>query len=272
MKLVTDNAQAPVFFTMQDPWAGDGDEGQGAADGTGGSDGGDQAGTIMAGGESNDGEGGQQFTVPDKFIVNGQDGALDHQKTLQKVLGSYGELEQRAGTLGLPPKTAEEYQLESYLPEGFTPEPEREKATLAEFHKLGLTNKQVQGVMKLYGGTIGEAVQQQAKALETLQGEWGDQLENKIARNREVLRLANIPELAEAMKLPVIGNNVGIIKLLDFVATELGEDKIPNDATPMSAEDVDSLRKSAAYTDPKHPDHAATVKKVNSFYKQTYRD
>lgn len=270
MKLTTDNATAPVFFTMQDPAAGDGEAG-GAAGGTEGGGEGGQGGTIMDGGGNDGGEGGQQFTVPEKFIVNGQDGALDHQKTLQKVLGSYGELEQRAGTLGLPPKTADEYQLEAYMPDGYEAVPEREKATLAEMHKLGLTNKQVQGVLKMYGAHIGEAVQHQAQTLQTLRDEWGDQTEARIGRNKEVVRLANIPELNDAMKVPAIGNHVGIIKLLDFVANELGEDRLPNTAETVSADDFETLRRSDAYLDAKHPDHKATVAKVNAFYRAQSR-
>lgn len=67
------------------------------------------------------------------------------------------------------------------------------------------------------------------------------------------------------------GNDAGIIRLLAKIGSEISEDQPLGMATPTpSAEDVKSLMASEAYMDSKHPEHAATMEKVQRFYLKHY--
>lgn len=65
------------------------------------------------------------------------------------------------------------------------------------------------------------------------------------------------------------GSDPDFIRLMAKVGAELGEDTLPaGGLTNVEAETLESLRKSEAYNDAKHRDHAATVAKVSMLYEK----
>jgi hypothetical protein len=67
------------------------------------------------------------------------------------------------------------------------------------------------------------------------------------------------------------GSDPDFIRLMAKVGAELGEDRLPNGGlTTLETDTLESLRRSEAYRDAKHPDHAATVAKVSSLYRKLH--
>jgi hypothetical protein len=214
--------------------------------------------------------------IPEKFRVMAADGqAVDHQATLQKVLGSYTHLEKRVGTGDLPPKSADEYKLEKYLPEGYEEKPEAMKPILAKMHTLGLTQKQVQGVMGIYGETLGSALatekQTHQAAVAALQSEWGDKFKENLATANLVVNAIATPEERAILQQPKYSNDPFLLKFLAKVGAEFREDRLPAQLTDGEADNIDALRTSEAYRDSKHPDHKRVVAQVNEAYKRGYK-
>ncbi len=255
------------------PAGGDGDPGAGGG-GEGGQGGGLLNGKPPAGGDGDPGgKGGQHFQIPEKFVVKGADGAEDWQGTALKVAQSYQHLEKRMGSGDLPPESAEGYQLENYLPEGYERNAEAEKPLLGKFHELGLSNKQAQGVMSLYGEVLGNALATEKTSMESamqrLQSEvWTKpgEYQRNLDRSNFALSLADDALVQRITNNPQLMNNPDVIELLAFFGSEFEEDRPPEDLTPGEIEDMESLRHSEAYLDPKHPDHKRTVEKVSAYY------
>lgn len=259
--MTTDNAIAPVF-TRRDPRAGD----DGAAD--------DQ--TLL----NDDTQGGGQigaFEIPEKFMVKGADDQPDFKAIVEKLGQSYSHLEKRLGTGDLPPKSADEYKLENYLPEGMETNQEALKPILGEFHKLGLTQKQVQGVMNTFGQTVAAGQEAQKASFEAgsaaLKTAWGEQYASNMTAAKTALSAytAEQPELAEALKNPKYANDPVIIRLLAAVGADLNEDNPANGMDGAAAESIDEIRRSKAYLDPKDPGHTDAVRKVNEAYSKGYK-
>lgn len=65
------------------------------------------------------------------------------------------------------------------------------------------------------------------------------------------------------------GSDPDFIRLMAKVGAELGEDRLPDGGlTSVETETLESLRKSEAYNNAKHPDHAKIVAKVKALYEK----
>lgn len=276
-----------LMFGMSGIWikcdlmpGNDGDAGAGGAGGNG------DAGAGGAGGQQSlinpdqGSQGGQQgngdFEIPEKFRVMGEGDQLDHKRTLAKVLESYGHLEKRIGSGDLPPKSADEYKIEPFLPEGLESDAEKMKPILSALHEVGLTNKQVQGVLKLYGGLVGSGMAQEKQSFEAaqtaLKTEWGDKYEENLSFVNLAVNAYGTPEERQALSQPKYGTDPVILRLLAKVGADLRkEDNLPDKISDEETNDIDQLRTSEAYTNPKHADHARVKALVNAAYAKGYK-
>ncbi|KAB0665647.1 hypothetical protein F6V25_07960 [Oryzomonas japonica] len=221
--------------------------------------------------------GAQPFTVPDKFMVKGADEQPDYKAIVEKMGQSYNHLEKRLGTGDVPPKTADEYKLDKYLPDGFDAKPEAVKPILEKFHKAGLTNAQLQVVMGTFGEQLSAGLAAEkaghAQATEALKKTWGESFgQNMGAANTALAAYtADDPELKAQFSDPKLANNPAIIRLLAKVGADLGEDRPAGGLDGATAESIDEIRKSKAYTDSKDPGHAEAVRKVTEAYAKGYK-
>ncbi|HEY6872782.1 MAG TPA: hypothetical protein VI298_08665 [Geobacteraceae bacterium] len=259
----------------RDPQAGDD-----AAGGDAGAAGGDQsgatgdAGAAAAAAGSGGGQAAAALSIPDKFLVKGEGDAVNHEATLQKVLASYGGLEKRFSAVGDTPAAATDYQLQPFLPEGYESKPEGMAPVLDAFHKLHMTNAQVQGVMNLFGQTLGQGMLAEKAAMEQgralLKEAWGDNYDKNMNLANSAVAAFASPEERQAIAAdPKLMANPVFIGLMAKIGADLHqEDTLPNDANGAGSESLESLRSNPAYADSKHPDHKAIVAQVNALYKQ----
>lgn len=216
----------------------------------------------------------QQFELPDKFKVAKEDGSVDWEQVARKGITSYRELEKRMGAVELPPKSADEYKLEKWLPDGYEANPDNLKPIMSKMHELGLNNKQVQGVLSLYGEQLnaGLAAEKQSfeSAIATLKEKWGGEAQKNLElANTAVGVYATDEEKAFLQSNPQKANDPFWLSIFARVGADLGEDKLPNQNTPSGGDnELDALRKSPAYWDEKHPEHRATVAKVTALYEK----
>lgn len=278
-----DNAKAPgrKIFTLPLPCPrgeGDGseDDGGGAQGGDGGGSSDEQNNQQQGSQEGGDGGGDAAIEIPEKFRVMSESGELDHQATMQKVLGSYTHMEKRLGSGDVPPKSAEEYKLEAFLPEGFEADQEKMKGHLGYFHGLGLTNSQVQGVMNRFGFVLGEGVASEKAGFEAAQAElkenWGADFEkNKSLSNLVVATFADKEDIA-ALQDPKVANNPPLQRLLAKIGLDLTTEDRPagGEDSGSGGDSIEALQKSKAYWDPKHPEHTATKAKVTAYYEKKF--
>lgn len=268
--MTTDNAKAPVFYRKRDLAAGNdtppvdaGSQNPPPSDG---------GGTLLD--PATGGEG--QFEVPEKFLAKKEDGSVDWEAVTKKAIPSYRELEKRLGSGELPPKTADEYKVEKFLPEGFEANPEAMKPVLGKMHELGLNNKQVQGMLTLYGDLLGQGVATEKasmeQALTNLKAYWGDETPKNLELANKAVAVYADDEEKKLLSDPKIANNPALLRLLAKVGADLGEDRIPGGSSTGGGDsELESLRRSEAYWDDKHPDHKATVDKVAKHYEKMHQ-
>lgn len=279
------------FLSIADPHARDGEGGEGGAGGEGGEGGaagqgggllGDQGGAGGEGGAGGAGGAGgedEEFTIPEKFLAKTADGAIDYQAVLKKALPAYTAMEKRMGSGEAPPKSADEYKLEPYLPEGSTIPPESEKRIFGDMHALGLNNKQLQGVMGLFGTYLGENIAQEKASMESamssLKTVWpgeGEYDKNLKQANYALKMLAPAPLYKSVTSDPKLMSNPALVQLLAAMGDELKEDTSREHLDDATTESIGTLKRSPAYLDTKHPDHKSVVAQVSEAYSKGYKD
>lgn len=147
-------------------------------------------------------------------------------------------------------------------------------------HKLGLNNKQAQGILEFYKSTIEQSVKEQnvtmesaqANATNELRKEWGRSFDENLQRAASVAKTYLEPELLDT---PLrdgtrLGDNPKIIKAFANIAKVMSEDKIlgtenssinqPRDIEK-EISDLTSDRK-GAYWNRSHPSHIKVVNQV----------
>lgn len=215
-----------------------------------------------------------------------QDGSVDHEASLQKALGSISHLEKRLGTGDVPPENEAGYKLDySAFPEGVKISPEGEKAFLKSMHSAGLTNKQVQAVVNKYGEALkqGLEIQKQQQATQTgatlktvadeLAQAWGANNDANVkAAQRGFNHLADAADRADISK---IGVDAGatyriLMKVLAKVGQGITEDVQPTGGELAADADIEQLRRSEAYLNANHKDHAAVHAKVTAWYQRKF--
>lgn len=286
-----------TFRVMQEA-AGDGGEGGGgtAAAGSAGSDGAPSAGAAPESGAAaapagsllKQGEGGtealpQEF-IPEKFRVTKEDGAFDLDASARKLADNYANLEKRVGTGDLPPKDVAEYKIEP--PESMGEYKAGEDPTmqgfLAEAHKAGLTQGQLDVVMKHYFQAVPQlagAFQQvdQQQATEQLQQVWGKD-EKEFRRNAGLAHVATSAAIERAgltmeqVEAAGLGNNPVFLRMMSALGSEFQEDAGPGKTSFRSfgEDDVQQLMLSDAYKNPRHPEHDKVSAQVRGYFERKH--
>ena len=210
--------------------------------------------------------------LPEKFRVsNGE--ALDVEASARKLAESYAGLEKRVGSGDVPPKSADEYAVTvpDALKEAWQ-EDDRFKAFKTDALGAGLTQKQFDFVVGKYFNVMPELVQGAAqldanKAAEELRKTWATDSEFKANVGDALKAFEKFADPEDRARIDEIGNNPVVLRMLAKIGKELGEGPgIPNDAGSTAADDIQSVLRSDAYLNAKHPDHKATSAKVQAYY------
>lgn len=278
---------------------GGGGAGGGAAAGAGAEGGGGAAagGSALAAGAAAAGDGGAgaggaasgaaSFDwLPEKYRVNGADGALDLTASAQKLAGGYGELSKRMVDGGAPPAAATDYQVTV---------PDQIKEAVgdlnndklftefrADMHALGLSQKQFDGVMAKYfsvvpGLAAGAQQYNTESATADLRKDWADDAtfqKNVGLAFRAGSAAAKAANMTfDDLEKAGLANNPTFIKIMAALGPEFAEDTPAGSGSGaglMSEDDVKKLLISEANTNPKHPDHKATRARIDAFYNRKY--
>ena len=211
-----------------------------------------------------------ETAIPDKFKVTAEDGSVDYKATVAKMNESYSYLEKKVGTGEVAPKSVDEYKLEreDFDFEEFKAD-ESNKAFLTEAHKHGITNKQLDFLLSEYDKRAADLVSTSSQidtdtTVQTLQSEWGnDKYEANIFNAVKAARACGITD--EQINNPLIGNNVAFIKMAAYFGSQMTEDKPVSNGTPVNV-DIQSLMRSEAFFNPKHPDHKSVKAQIDSYY------
>lgn len=210
-----------------------------------------------------------ETAIPDKFKVTAEDGSVDYKATVAKMNESYSYLEKKVGTGEVAPKSVDEYKLEreDFDFEEFKAD-ESNKEFLTEAHKHGITNKQLDFLISEYDKRAINLVSNSSQidtdtTVQTLQSDWGDKYEANIFNAVKAARACGITD--EQINDPLIGNNVAFIKMAAYFGSQMTEDKPVSNGTPVNV-DIQSLMRSEAFFNPKHPDHKSVKAQIDSYY------
>jgi hypothetical protein len=147
-------------------------------------------------------------------------------------------------------------------------------------HKLGLNNKQAQGILEFYKSTLEGSAKEmsvnmeaaQAQAANTLRSEWGKAYDENLRRASSVAQTYLEPELLDTQLRDGsrLGDNPKVIKAFANIANLLSEDKIIGTEADnilqgreieKEIEDLTSDRQ-GAYWNKMHPNHNKVVNQV----------
>lgn len=216
----------------------------------------------------------EKYVFPDKFQVKTGD-EVDFDASVRKLGEAYSSLEKRFGAGEARPADVSGYKFDETFGEGFaeafTKDPNGAK-WLADAHGLGLNNAQVNFFIKemlaaqpsTAEKTSGYTTQQATEELQKVWTEPATYQANLNAADRAARSLlkADYPQF-----IGRYGNDPQIIKLLASVGSEMGEDALRMAGLPvMSADSVDDLMRSEAYTNETHPDHRRVSKQVSDYW------
>lgn len=190
------------------------------------------------------------------------------------------ELETRMRTTGLPPKSADEYKVE-IPPElkaaGVDLDPAQSKAFREMALAAGLTQKQYETVMGAYFKNLGEAADQTSQfsqdkcRTELLKTYKTD--EALVAANQRAYRtFMAFADEGDREAIDSIGNIPAVIRMLDKVGKEMGEDKGVHPDAILDQESLQTLmrggpgKEDSPYWNESDPRHAATKAKVTAHH------
>ena len=177
------------------------------------------------------------------------------------------------------PESADKYQLD--VKSDVVPLDESAVKSFAEnAHKLGLNNKQAQGILEFYKNSMEGSAQQnqvdmetaQAQAEQELRKEWGRAYEDNIKKAGAVAKAnmdANIldMQLKDGTRL---GDHPSIIKGFANIANILSEDKLVSTESESVSQGIDYSAeiskivndRDGPYWNKAHPDHDKVVQQV----------
>jgi hypothetical protein len=177
------------------------------------------------------------------------------------------------------PESADKYALE--LKTDVAPIDENViKGFAQNAHKLGLNNKQAQGILEFYKQTLEGSAKEmsvnmetaQAEATNTLRSEWGKTYDENLRKASSVAQTYLEPELLDTQLRDGsrLGDNPKIIKAFANIANLLSEDKIIGteaDNVLQGREiekEIEELTsdKQGAYWNKMHPNHNKVVNQV----------
>lgn len=128
---------------------------------------------------------------------------------------------------------------------------------LQSFHAEGMTNKQVEAVVKAYE-------QHQSVQMEALQEEWG----NNFGAN---VNLAKQAIEALGFQASDLDSPIGALKLAAAIGKHIQEDLPPFNTQQNGGESIQQLMQSEAYLNDKHPDHKRVYAQVEQAYAKQYQ-
>lgn len=208
--------------------------------------------------------------IPDKFKVTAEDGSVDYKATLSKMNESYTGLEKRIGSGDLPPKDVAGYTVDR---DGFDFEQfksdESNQAFLTKAHEHGITNKQLDFLLSEYDSRVVDLVSTSSQldtdtVVNSLKTEWGESYDQNM---RNAFKGATTAGLTlDEFNDPLIGNNKALIKLAAYYGSQLNEDNPIHQAQIPVADDIETLMRSEAFLDTKHPEHKAVTARINAAY------
>jgi len=173
----------------------------------------------------------------------------------------------------------------------FGDDPEGDLDGFREFaHSSGLTQQQAENILNLYNEIQEEEGNSQEQALQdmrtnseiSLQREWGRDYDGNLDYARRAFAQIASPELGQLMDDSGIGSHPEVLKAFSKVGKMLGEDSLvvgsglgSNRISPEQAKnEIQSLYAdkefSEAYRDNRHPQHKASMKKMDNLFKTAY--
>ena len=179
------------------------------------------------------------------------------------------------------PESAEKYKLE-FKTDVAAVDENVIKTFATNAHKLGLNNKQAQGILEFYKSTLESSAKEmsvnmetaQAEATNTLRSEWGRAYDDNLRKAANVAQTYLEPELLDTQLRDGsrLGDNPKIIKAFANIANLLSEDKIVGAESDnvLQGRDVEKEindligDKTGPYWNKSHPNHNKTVNQVLS--------
>lgn len=251
----------------------------------GGEDGGDNPGTGEPSGNSllstGAGEPGASDWLPEKYRVMGEDGKLNIEGSARKLADAHTSLEKRLGSVGTPPKTADEYEpkveVEGFNWEEFKADP-RMQSFMKSAHAKGITNDQMSFILGEYAQRapelVGGAAALDSEAASTqLREVWKTDAEFNKNIGLAFRAFNSLADDADKGRIDEIGNNPMVIRMLAKVGAEMQEDApAGGDVNLEEQQTIRDLMKSPAYMDPKHADHERVSARVKAYYQKRYGD
>lgn len=128
---------------------------------------------------------------------------------------------------------------------------------LQSFHAEGMTNKQVEAVVKAYE-------QHQSVQMEALQQEWGNDFGVNVNLAKQAIE-------ALGFQASDLDSPIGALKLAAAIGKHIQEDLPPSNTQQNVGESVQQLMMSEAYLNDKHPDHKRVYAQVEQAYAKQYQ-
>jgi len=128
---------------------------------------------------------------------------------------------------------------------------------LESFHAEGMTNKQVEAVVKAYE-------QHQSVQMEALQQEWGNDFGVNVNLAKQAIE-------ALGFQASDLDSPIGALKLAAAIGKHIQEDLPPFNTQQNGGESIQQLMQSEAYLNDKHPDHKRVYAQVEQAYAKQYQ-
>ncbi|MCJ8512245.1 hypothetical protein [Acinetobacter lwoffii] len=128
---------------------------------------------------------------------------------------------------------------------------------LQSFHDEGMTNKQVEAVVKAYE-------QHQSVQMEALQEEWGNDFGANVNLAKQAIE-------ALGFQASDLDSPIGALKLAAAIGKHIQEDLPPSNTQQNGGESIQQLMQSEAYLNDKHPDHKRVYAQVEQAYAKQYQ-
>lgn len=129
---------------------------------------------------------------------------------------------------------------------------------LQSFHAEGMTNKQVEAVVKAYE-------QHQSVQMEALQEEWGNDFGVNVNLAKQAIE-------ALGFQASDLDSPIGALKLAAAIGKHIQEDSPPQNTQQSGSETIQQLQMSEAYRNADHPDHKSVTQRVDAWYAKQYVD
>lgn len=127
---------------------------------------------------------------------------------------------------------------------------------LQSFHAEGMTNKQVEAVVKAYE-------QHQSVQMEALQEEWGNDFGVNVNLAKQAIE-------ALGFQASDLDSPVGALKLAAAIGKHIQEDSTPSNTQQSGSESIEQLMLSEAYSNANHPDHKSVAARVSQHFQKQF--